>query len=141
MDSEIIIKEVAPDLNSFIEFRSKCGWGEISTEVALMSLANSDYCLSAWRVEELAGFVRVVGDGALYFYVQDLIVRDDLRGLGIGRSLMMKVMSHLRGRVPAEGTVALLSAVGKEEFYESFGFVRRPNAIFGAGMIYVPQAN
>jgi hypothetical protein len=30
--------------------------------------------------------------------------------------------------------VVLVAAKGKEEFYEKFGFINRPNDIYGAGM-------
>ena len=126
-----------PDVVQFIEFRERCGWGRIPNAVAESSLAAGLYNLSAWKNGDLVGFVRVVGDGFLYFYIQDLIVRHDMRGLGIGRELMDRLMRDLDDLVPNGGMIGLMSAKDKEHFYETFGFHKRPNSIFGAGMIYV----
>jgi ribosomal protein S18 acetylase RimI-like enzyme len=137
IDSEIRISEAPLDVQSFIEFRVRCGWGRVSYEVAQASLNAGLVQLSAWQADRMVGFVRVVGDGALYFYIQDMIVLEDLRGRGIGNALMQHLMGILSETVPAGGTISLMSAFGKEAFYEHFGFVCRPNLAFGAGMTFV----
>lgn len=90
--------------------------------------------MSVRRSDELLGFGRVVGDGVLYFYVQDVIVVRGARGKGVGRLIMGRLMVRLREIAPAGATIGLMSAAGKEGFYERFGFVTRPSDAHGAGM-------
>ncbi|MGH1422862.1 MAG: GNAT family N-acetyltransferase [Hyphomonas sp.] len=128
----------APPAQDFIDLREKCGWGRISVEIANKSLSASLSNVTAFSGDQVVGFVRVVGDGALYFYIQDLVVDENHRGNGIGKTLMNNIMDQLRSTAPEGSMIALMSASGKEPFYESFGFFSRPIGSFGAGMMYKP---
>ena len=54
--------------------------------------------------------------------------------MGIGKKIMDEIMIYIRENYTNGSMVCLLSAKGKEAFYEKFGFIERPNDIFGAGM-------
>ena len=60
------------------EYRSVChgvGWkGVINFAAASVSLTNSLYHVVALSDEGVIGMARVVGDGAMYFYIQDVAV-------------------------------------------------------------------
>ena len=77
---------------------------------------------------------RVVGDGGLVFYVQDVIVLPEFQGRGIGAQLMEKVMAYIEGHAHHNTIIGLMSAIGKEAFYERYGFVKRPAEKYGPGM-------
>ena len=77
---------------------------------------------------------RVVGDGVLYFYIQDVIVIPEARNQGHGRRIMEHLMERGLEIAPVGAAIGLMSAVGKEGFYQKFGFATRPSANFGAGM-------
>lgn len=125
----------APPLADFIAMRSAEGWGEISQETARASLSSSLINLCAYDEESLAGFGRVVGDGALYFYIQDLIVAPAYRGQRIGRSLIHNLLTEIESIAASGAMIGLMAAHGKEDFYKGFGFIARPNETYGAGMI------
>jgi len=117
--------------------RAAEGWGDISEKAARASLAASLINVCAYEDEALTGFGRVVGDGVLYFYIQDLIVSPAYRGKGYGRKLLAHLLSEIKKQASPGATIGLMAAHGKEAFYESFGFISRPNAIYGAGMIQI----
>jgi hypothetical protein len=48
--------------------------------------------------------------------------------------LMDEIMGYIRANASENSTVALMSAKGKEPFYEKYGFFIRPNVRYGAGM-------
>ena len=125
----------APPLSDFIAFRANEGWGEISQETAEASLSASLVNVCAFEGERLAGFGRVVGDGHLYFYIQDLIVAPTYRGRGVGKQIMERLIEEIKNRATSGAMIGLMSAHGKEAFYKKFGFIVRPNDVFGAGMI------
>ncbi len=77
---------------------------------------------------------RVVGDGALYFYLQDIIVKPTHQGRAIGRQIVSKLTDEAVARAEIGATIGLMSAKDKEGFYENFGFQVRPTEQLGAGM-------
>lgn len=130
----IVLTGQAPSPQLFIDLRALCGWGKISKEIADMAIVNSLLWVSAKNNGKTIGFVRLIGDGALNFYVQDLIVTKAYREQGVGRLLMHELLSSCAGVVPNGATIGLMSVHGKEKFYEQFGFQSRPSGRFGAGM-------
>ncbi|RGP38471.1 GNAT family N-acetyltransferase [Pseudotabrizicola alkalilacus] len=118
----------------FIRFRAACGWGEIGEDTARAALNASLLAVTCRSGEKLVGCARVVGDGVLYFYIQDVIVSSDWRGHGIGKRIVSLLMERLEERAPNGATIGLMAAAGKELFYEQFGFQARPTDRLGAGM-------
>nr|WP_275692646.1 GNAT family N-acetyltransferase [Rheinheimera hassiensis] len=83
---------------------------------------------------QLIGMARVVGDGFMYFYIQDVIVAPDYRGKGIGHAIMTRVEAYLAKAYTTGATVGLLAAKGKEPFYRRYGFIERDGIELGKGM-------
>jgi GNAT superfamily N-acetyltransferase len=76
---------------------------------------------------EVIGCGRVVGDGGVYFYVQDIIVLPEFQGKGIGRHIMDAIMEYLKTHASNGAFVGLMAAKGVSEFYERYGFKERPS--------------
>lgn len=55
------------------------------------ALLNSDYLLGAFDGDEMIGFARCLGDGEHFELMQDLLVKRDYRGKGIGTTLFSMV--------------------------------------------------
>jgi ribosomal protein S18 acetylase RimI-like enzyme len=84
------------------------------------AVRNSTYVVSAWTDGELIGFARGMSDDVSIFYLQDILVRPDFQGKGIGRMLLnncLERFSHVR-------TKMLLTDDEEKQlkFYESLGF-------------------
>jgi len=77
---------------------------------------------------------RIVGDGAMYFYIQDVVVDPDYQNLGIGSALMKNIENYLFIEAKKGSTIGLLAAKGKEDFYTRYGYTNRPNELLGNGM-------
>ncbi len=123
-----------PTAEEFVQLRAACGWGAVDPAVAERALAAGLINVVVREGGHLAGFGRVVGDGVLYFYIQDVIVHPDLRGQGIGGLIVDALLEKILRRAPIGATIGLMAAEGKEGFYEKFGFTRRPTERLGAGM-------
>lgn len=124
----------SPSVEGFIALRHKIGWGEIDFEMAKNSLANSLFHVVIRDQSRIIGMGRVVGDGSMYFYVQDVVVDPDYQKQGIGRALMSEIEHYLSDSAKKGSTIGLLAAKGKESFYSRYGYTLRPNESLGNGM-------
>jgi ribosomal protein S18 acetylase RimI-like enzyme len=69
---------------------------------------------------------RVVGDGGVYAYIQDVIVLEAHRGRGLARMMMDRIMEFIDRTYPSSAFVGLMAARGVAGLYERYGFERRP---------------
>lgn len=130
-----------PDGAELSALRRSVGWGVLSDFDSQAALDGSRFAVSAVSGGEPIGAARVVGDGRTAFYIQDVIVRPDFQGCGVGRALMEKVMEYIASAACEGAIVGLMAAEGKEAFYERFGFHTRPNEREGAGMQLIWMKN
>jgi len=132
MPCEIV--ERLPTPQEYNRLRSAVGWRTYDEALIARCLPRSLYCVCAVMDGEVVGMARVVGDGGLVCYVQDVCVLPEHQGKGIGTMLMDRIMAYLKREMAPNTIIGLMSALGKEPFYERYGFVRRPNARYGCGM-------
>jgi len=124
----------SPCVDEFLRLRSQIGWGEMDFNLARTSLKNSLFHVTVRENSKLIGMGRVVGDGAMYFYIQDVIVDPQYQKTGIGAALMASIESYLSVNARKGATIGLLAAKGKEAFYSRYGYIERPNDSLGNGM-------
>lgn len=121
----------------YLNLRRQVGWRELTVAQADKALGNSLYTLYVMQQGRPVGMGRLVGDGAVICYIQDLIVVPGAQQSGLGS----KLMDRLRAKVEAialPGTIMMLdlmSAKGREDFYRKQGFLARPTEDLGPGMI------
>ncbi|MDP2714370.1 GNAT family N-acetyltransferase [Rheinheimera sp.] len=132
--SDYIISDLPPTAAEYIALRGKIGWDNVEYKIAQSSLNNSLFSTTVRLDGQLIGMARVVGDGFMYFYIQDVIVDPDYQGLGIGHAIMARVEAYLATACTTGATVGLLAAKGKEPFYRRYGFVERDGTELGKGM-------
>ena len=123
-------------VEDYCRLRSSVGWAPLVEEQAQSSLENSDFIISCRENDETVGCARVFWDKGYIAYLADVIVKPEYQGRGIGSKLVSECISYIDSQLK-EGwriKIVLVSAKGKESFYEKFGFSCRPNDTFGAGM-------
>lgn len=132
----MIIEFESPSMEEFKGLREKVGWGKISNDIVKDSLANSLFIVTVRNQEHdiAVGTGRVVGDGAMYFYIQDVIVDPEYQGQGVGDLIMKNIEEYLVSVVRPGATIGLLAAKGKEAFYHRYDYLERPSATLGSGM-------
>jgi GNAT superfamily N-acetyltransferase len=132
--SQIILKEDPPKVVDFASLRSIVGWENPELSIIQASIDSSLFWVSLYLENQLIGCGRVIGDDAMYFYVQDIIVNPEHQKRGLGFQIMQSINRYLTLHCPVGSTVGLLSAYGKEKFYEKFGFTSRDGQTLGLGM-------
>ncbi len=126
----MVLEERPPTPAELRRLFDAVGWfGELPDDDRQLSAA-LDRCLysvCAVAAGDVVGCARIVGDGAVYLYIQDVILLPAFQGLGVGDRLMRAVMTWLDEHCPPNAFVALFAAPGKDEFYARYGFKRRPD--------------
>jgi GNAT superfamily N-acetyltransferase len=90
----------------------------------------------AYDGEEAVGMARLLHDGGFQAFIVDVVVMPEYQRMGIGKEMINSIIDYIYSHLD-EGEiiyVGLMSAKGKEEFYEQFGFTQRPNDSLGSGM-------
>ena len=125
---------IAPE--EFNKLRAAVGWSVIEDSLTIKGLENTAFTVCARDDEKAVGMARVITDYGYVVYIADVIVFPDYQGKGIGGEIMSRVMAYIDENI-AQGQakyIALMAAKGKEEFYEKYGFVKRPTDNLGCGM-------
>ena len=128
------IVEKLPSAAEYNRLRQSVGWGAYQEEVIDRSLPHSLYCLRACKDDQVVGMARIIRDAGMVYYIQDVIVRPKYQRQGIGTQLMDRIMDYVRAHANHNSIIGLMSAKGKEPFYERYGFTRRPTDSLGCGM-------
>jgi len=125
------------NVQEFNELYDAVGWGAYDDEVSEIALKNTMYSVSIYEDENIIGYGRLIGDGIVFLYIHDIMVKPEFQGKGIGKTIMNKLLdkvNELRKINPYLRTY-LGASKGKEEFYKKCGFITREEANLGAGMI------
>ncbi len=124
----------APSVTEFIKLRLLVGWGESNKISAKNSLENSLFHITIRDSGNLLAMGRVIGDGGLNFYIQDVVVHPKAQGLGLGDKIMKAIEAYLNDAAQPGATIGLFAAIAKENFYQRYGYIERPNQNMGKGM-------
>ena len=99
------------------------GWWEMGWDKnQIPTLINGSYLVLIARDSEnnAVGMGRLISDGSSDCYIQDVVVFQEYRGMGIGSRIVntLKRIAELTGHT----WIGLISAPGKEKFYKRAGF-------------------
>jgi ribosomal protein S18 acetylase RimI-like enzyme len=111
-----------PTVEEHARLFERVGWpwyGEVATRRAL---AGSSFGAVAMRGDEIVGMGRVVGDGSVFFYLQDVVVDPDVQRLGIGSSLVRALLARARESKSATSFCGVFATQTAVDLYARHGF-------------------
>ncbi|MBQ1170241.1 MAG: GNAT family N-acetyltransferase [Oscillospiraceae bacterium] len=120
----------------YCELRAAVGWQTMIEEQAQSGLEHSDFMIACRDGHEIVGCARVFWDKGYIAYLADVMVKPEYQKQGIGKRMVSACISFIDSQLK-DGwriKIVIVSAKGKESFYEKFGFEIRPNINDGAGM-------
>jgi ribosomal protein S18 acetylase RimI-like enzyme len=126
MDDEYILVERSPTVEDYHRLCRAVGWEHVDDEATEMGLRNALFSVCMIHKDQVIGCGRVIGDGGIYSYIQDIIVLPEFQGRGLGRRIMDAVMGYLSSHAHPNAFVGLMAAKGTAGFYEKYGFAERP---------------
>lgn len=132
------ISHRTPTPDEYNELRELVEWPTFGDEQVKQGLANSLFSVVVHDENgSIVGMGRILGDNAIYLHVQDVIVKPEFQGQGIGKLIMKELLTFV-DKVGVKNTnVGLMCSKGREKFYRDFGFDERPSEKYGAGMIKI----
>ena len=110
-------ESISPE--AMADLRESVGWNRMEKEYD-NPLMTSFFHIAVYDDDQLVGYVDSVSNGVTDAYIQDLIVRPDYQGKGIGTDLMKKMIASLK-----EKHIYIISVIFEERlksFYDRFGF-------------------
>lgn len=130
-------RENALTAEALAGLRNQEGWSHTRIDQAQKALENTLYSVAAFAGGQTVGMGRLVGDGVLIWYIQDVIVLPEYRHGGVGSTIVRQLVAYAKAHSMPGTNVAigLMSAKDKEPFYEKLGFYLRPNDREGSGMM------
>lgn len=130
---EIVEQKLSPTV--FLALREKAGFPFYSLADSSAALKSTLYTVEVREGTQTIGMARVVGDNRIVFFIKDVVVDPAHREQGIGKLLLDAIFSYIRRHACENAYVGLMATPGTEEFYEKFGFIRRPSPGLGCGMV------
>ena len=128
---QVVLQNDVLQPQDFVRLRVLTGFADIPIEHAKRALDGGLINVSAKYGDRLIGMGRMVGDGAMYWYLQEIIVLPEYQKQGVGT----KIVNHLGDYAVSHSTtgkfttIGGVSAKGKEEFYSKLGFEVISNGI------------
>jgi GNAT superfamily N-acetyltransferase/catechol 2,3-dioxygenase-like lactoylglutathione lyase family enzyme len=124
--------ERLPTLAEYEALVRAVGWVKYTNlEAAPAALENTRYCVVAVDADRAVGMARVVGDGGMAYFVQDVMVVPELQRRGIGTALMEAVTGYFRQATPRQSAIALFTGRNLAGFYERHGFEGPDTSLYG----------
>jgi GNAT superfamily N-acetyltransferase len=140
MTSPYQIVERIPTLQEYRKLCTAVGWGAVMNfEAAELALPNSLYGIVVMHQEQVVGIGRIVGDGAIFYYLQDIAVLPEHQGQGVGSIILERLVSLVLNSAPEKAFIGLFAAKGTQSFYEQFGFRAWPEMTGMYQVVPVPK--
>lgn len=118
--------QIQENVATYQEYEDLCravGWENgINFKVAPKALAGSIYGVTVKHEERTVGMGRIVGDGAMYFYIQDVAVHPEFQRQGIGRQIISHLLNYIESHADGPVFVGLFATDQAVRLYETFGF-------------------
>ena len=127
MKDSLIFEENVPDIDQYWNLFQTTGWNidyNFTVQDLDRAIQNSWYSISIYHLDILIGFGRIISDGVHHALIVDLIIHPDYQGKGIGTELLKRLVGKCNELNIRD--IQLFAAKDKFEFYEKFGFEKRP---------------
>ncbi len=131
----IIYEENTLNIEDIKTIRESVHWKMFTDQQLQQALNMTVYSIVVKECEQPIAMGRLIGDG-IYYLICDVAVIPSYQKQGIGTRIIQQMIEYVYRHLQSDErcSIQLIAAKGKEEFYESLGFVKIPNDLSGQGM-------
>lgn len=111
-----------PGRDELADLYDAVGWVAYTRDLPSLERAvqGSSHVVTAREDGRLVGLARVVSDGATIAYLQDVLVRPELQGQGVGKRLVTEALAPFAA--VRQHVLLTDDEPGQRAFYQSLGF-------------------
>jgi len=110
------------------------GWGGHGrSDLSETAISGARFGVVAVEGDRAVGTGMVLGDGATFAYLKDVMVHPDWQGRGIGARIVQALLTMIRRPGPDSMLVTLFTGQHLADFYERFGF-SGPEKLYGMSL-------
>ena len=119
--SSEVYQDRLPTLAEFRDLFDSVGWVRYGATATAAALEGSLFGTVALADCKVVAMGRVVGDGGKFFYIQDLVVRPEYQGRGIGRQIVCRLMSAIEMMAPGSPFIGVFATPEAVPLYRKLG--------------------
>lgn len=135
MSQEHKIVDRLPTENEYWELAKATGYAKlISKDCVRTALENSLFGVVATDNDAVVGTGRVVGDSAVFYYIQDLMVMPKYQKRGIGSSILDGLMRYINENAKWPCYISLFTSKGLERLFTPYGFEGPETFLYGMSL-------
>ena len=116
-----------PQVEDYLRLRFDSGMGEKVLAHAATALKGSLFTACLYDGETLVAFGRVVGDGAISFVVNDIMVHPGYRRQGLGDRIMSAIDDYFDQHAHADSYICLIANQPADKLYLKHKFAYLPD--------------
>jgi GNAT superfamily N-acetyltransferase len=133
--SDVTIVERLPTPEEHLALIQAVGWADNKgrPERSAQVLSGARFGAVAVAGDRAVGMGMVLGDGATFAYLKDIVVHPEWHGRGIGTRIVEALLAIIRRSRPDGMLVTLFTGQHLAEFYEQFGF-SGPEKLYGMSL-------
>jgi len=122
-----------PTIEEYQDISTSVGWtGELDLQVLTLSLKRSVFSVVVEHQNQAIGMGRIVGDGYLYFYLQDISVKEEFQQHGLGELIVQSLLTYVETHTHEKSFVGLFTTSNVIPFYQKndFHLTREVNGMY-----------
>lgn len=121
-----------PSEKEYWDLATATGYAKlISRDCVKTALTNSLFGVVAIEDGKVVGTGRVVGDGAIFYYLQDIMVVPQYQKQGIGSAILDGLIQQINKNAKWPCYVGLFTSKGLENFFSAYGFQGPEKYLYG----------
>ncbi|WP_051296264.1 GNAT family N-acetyltransferase [Eisenibacter elegans] len=125
----LTIHPTTPSIAEFQELRQLVGWETLPDLLVEKALAGTIFGICIRHQDQAVACGRIVGDGSLYYYLQDVIVHPDFQHKGLAKMVMAYLLSYLEKNAHPQAIIAWVKQPSiMANFFEQYGFTQRSDS-------------
>ena len=124
MPATIAIIQQKPTVDEYRELSASVGWKVKENSIIEKVLQAALFAAVAFdtSVNKVIGCALVLGDGASFYYIKDVMIHRNWQNKNIGTALMQKVNDWVQENAAPDSLVGLYTMEYLAPFYRQFGF-------------------
>lgn len=117
-----MIERRTPDILEFLLLREIMGYEQMPDEVVEVALSNTLFGVCAMRDGMIMGCGRVIGDGGLYFFIEDVMIIPTDDSESVRACIMDEIMVYLKNNAPKNAFFCIKDTKAAQEHCRQYGF-------------------